>query len=241
MKIPVLSTLLATLALSSWPYSAHAVLIKFNESLRLVNGQEVVVTNPPAIVPSVTIAPGVNVPNCGGGAPQPCVLGAVSGEESASVDLLVPALPNGNPLFDVPAGGVATAYVLEPDMKTISDKLELRVFPASSQQLSVSFLSDSNDAGGFGRVPNGFVFSSGLTVEDNLFDATLTFAFFTGPPDNPALQRPYSLPSGYSITAHSDVDPGPAGVPEPGTLLLLGTSLAGLSIAAWKRRLPRSR
>jgi len=57
----------------------------------------------------------------------------------------------------------------------------------------------------------------------------LTSKFFRGTGTN--LNDQYTLPQGYIVKATSDLEP----IPEPSTLLLLGSSLAGLGGVAWRR------
>src|SRR5262245_5542193 len=83
-----------------------------------------------AAVITITFAEGdqgisVNLTNLPGCGTPPCVIGVVAGAESASIDVRV--APN---VFSVPAGGMAQAFQVESDGRTISDIVTLRVITA---------------------------------------------------------------------------------------------------------------
>lgn len=96
----------------------------------------------------------------------------------------------------------------------VSDLLELRTFTAG---FLVSFQSDGETG-----IPN----PGGLTA--TLVETGLPQTLLSG-----AFTLPVVGPVDLTVTGQSDLDP----VPEPATMLLFGTALAGAGLAArWRRR-----
>jgi len=234
------SVLVVALVATIMPVSADAVVINFNEMTSSGGPAGQVRELSTTVMPEVlTAAGGPNLPGCGGGAALPCVSAMPPGTETgASVQLQVP-----KGVFPPPAGGVARAYLLDPDQKTISDIITLTVVqgPAAVNfdTVTLRFTSDG-DPSGLGQVPAGFI-ASFTAIEDNKLD-DLSSVFFTGPVDNAMQQRAYiesaplpppgRLPSGYTVQARSDVDE-PDVIPEPAGIMVLTLGVLGITFARY--------
>jgi hypothetical protein len=161
-----------------------------------------------------------NLPGCATPPTPPCVIGVVAGAaESASIDVRV--APN---VFTVPAGGMAQAFQVESDGRTISDIVTLRVITAENR-VNIMFQSDE-EGSSLGQIPAGFVFSNIEGV-----GSSVDLRFFTGPANDPFQQSPYPLPVGppdeYHIRSISDGDVVP---PEPASFVLFGMGLVSLAL-----------
>jgi hypothetical protein len=170
-------------------------------------------------VQDIGVTPARPLPPCGA---PPCIVSMGATHTSANVAV---AMPAGTPNFG-PARAVLVETDAEPKPGSTSDIVRLRIQQEALQpRLRASFTSDT-ETGDLPAAPRGF--GSGE------FEATLhclggcpdgTERFFQGTPD-----RFVRLPDGVvRISVQSDV------VPEPSTLLLFGSSLAGLSGLAWRR------
>lgn len=225
------------------PISAEAVVVNFNEMTSSGGSPGQVRELSTAVMPAALAAPGgPNLPGCSTGAVLPCVSAITSGTETgASVELQVP-----KGVFPPPAGGIARAYLLDPDQKTISDIVTLAVVkgPAAVNFDTVTFrFSSDGDPNDLGQVPAGFI-RSFTAVEDNQLD-DLSSVFFTGPVDNAMQQSAYiegtplplpgHLPSGYTVQARSDVDE-PNLISEPPGITMLTLGALGIALAMYRQK-----
>jgi hypothetical protein len=143
--------------------------------------------------------------------------------ESATISgFLVITPPNANifPFEFIPVGQSAV-FLTEPGAPTvISDVVLLTVSPGEvvdgvgQQFLTVNFQSDPVDLTQFPALPVPFA-NVRRVVEDG------------------TLQNLIGAP-GFAVRVQSDID----SVPEPGSLILLGSGFVGLAGATWRRRCP---
>jgi hypothetical protein len=207
------SSLFLTFTLLTWSAPVGAVTITFTEIVSSAQGEE----RPIDVTVSVDVAQ-CQPPETVVTAP-PCVRRTLRNPEFGFVELSVspgalPAASDANP---------ARALLLEPDERTISDRLTLTVIPAEPtgfprDTVNIRFDSDPIEAA-LGATPGGLRF---FAVETDGREVDLTSKFFTGTGTN--LTDEYKLPPGFVIKAQSDIDP----VAEPMTLVLLASGLAGL-------------
>jgi len=154
-------------------------------------------------------------------------------EESAGIDegsagLTVKTLAEGlNVAFNSPM----TAYILEQGVSrflVVSDTVSLNIHQDPDQKLMVDFdFTFTSDPHSGLKVPDGTPESQLFTENDGMeFDITSALLPFRVPEGSHTVSQP------FVITAISDLDP----VPEPGSFLLLLTSLGGLVLFKNKRR-----
>jgi hypothetical protein len=78
-----------------------------------------------------------------------------------------------------------------------------------------------------------------LAIGDSIYDVAILSVAFPGKPgDNPGAVWAHVDVRPGSGNEPPDDDPPPNDVPEPGTMLLAGLGLAGLSWGAWRKRRP---
>jgi hypothetical protein len=167
------------------------------------------------LIPGANIVVG-GVPGVGGVPPLPPPFSAIPIAVFTSPELATVSVGNVTGVKTE----IAAVALTEPGSSTISDLLTVSVF--SSLGAEVRFQSDTET----GLTPNGFF---------------TTFLPETGLPQI-ALHQEFSISIGglvplsldLTVNTASDLDNGLAPVPEPSTLLLFGSSLAGFG-AMWRR------
>lgn len=223
----------AILALTCPRMANAAVIIDFQENGGTANAVK-------SVELTTTTASATGLMGCNGAVvPPPCISatinggpGLMNGEEGpAEVDL---NLPPGTFVTLAPGATPTTVlgYLMDRGGKTISDIVALRIINlAGLQTASITFNSNSTTSN-FLPIPDGFVFNTAIEgMPTTASHVDISRQFFTGPADTPRDQRPYALPTGYMITALSDVDQ----IPEPSSLFVLGCGLIGLWLVACAR------
>ena len=235
----------------SWPYSANAVTISFKESENSVNGMEVFPVLPPGMG-QTTVTTDLGM--CAGGAAPPCVLMQANGKETASVNVSVPAGTFLDPdVTRVPLGPppaadshLARAFLQQSSIPNadISDRVELKFISGGGapapDQINLTFTSDLPEDNLNFVDHTRVTFINDFIAADTGGDVVLNNKFFTGPVTDLFLQRGYcqnppcgpraNLPTGYTITAQSDVETAP----EPSPLPLLAIGVIGLAFYKWR-------